>query len=397
MRIHAPDITSASGSITLSARVSVETAATRLPDTLWFSLPERYEPMIARGTEPFVVALRPSASILNEDITIEGRFSERLSHGLNEYTRVFNAWAPQKFNPIRLVGAELVPDEPTSGHTAAAFSGGVDSFFTQFMARSQPPSFRSKYAVFVHGLDIPLHRRDVFDSAAARYGETFAELGIECVPVRSNVRAFVPDWELGHGASLGAVALLLARGLNRFLVPSSMSYTTLRAWGSHPMVDALLSTDQLQIIHDGAYYSRFDKLRLIKDWAVLHDLLRVCYEKPDAVRNCGQCAKCRRTMMMLESLGVLKEFKTFPSVRAPFHYLSCHFNSPHERFNARQIIATAESSGRSDLAWVGRFAMQRSVVDATLKRVRKFWRPVRRGMRMRLARRVSFVRASSTS
>jgi len=316
---------------------------------------------------------------------------------LEEYTRVFNAWAPEKFNPIRLVGADLVRDEPTSGHTAAAFSGGADSFFTQFMAGSRPPSFRSKYAVFVHGLDIPLHQRDVFDHAAARYKETFDTLGIEFVPVRSNIRAFVPDWELGHGASLGAVALVLARGLNRFLVPSSMSYATLKPWGSHPMVDALLSTDQLQIIHDGAHYSRFDKLHLMKDWGVLHDLVRVCYEKPDAVRNCGQCVKCRRTMMILESLGVLKDVKTFPRVHAPSHYLSCHFSTPHELLCGRQIIAAAESSGRRDLAWAARIAMQRSRLDVAMRRVRKLWRPLRRAMRLRLGRRVPLARVGVTS
>lgn len=394
MRIHAPDITTENGSITLSARISVESSAKRFPDTLWFSLPERYEPMIARGTEAFVIAVSQLASLLNEDIEIKGRFSERLSHGLDEYVRVFSAWEPQKFNLIRLVGADLVPDELTSGHAAAAFSGGVDSFFTQFMNLCRSPSFRSKYAIFVHGFDIPLNQGEVFDRAAARYEEMFGALGIEFIPMRSNIRAFVPVWELGHGASLCAVALVLARGLNRFLVPSSMSYTTLRPWGSHPMIDALLSTDQLQVIHDGAYYTRLDKLRLMKDWDVLHELVRVCYEKPDAARNCGHCANCRSTMMILESLGVLQEFKTFPHAHAPSHYLSCRFNSPHERLCGRQIIATAESNGRKDLAWAGRIAMRRSKIAVTVKRLRKLSRPLRR--RMRLGGRVSPARAGIT-
>lgn len=394
MRIHAPDITTENGLITLSARISVESSARRFPDTLWFSLPERYEPMIARGSEPFVVAVSQLASILDEDIEIQGRFSERLSHGLDEYVRVFSAWEPQKFNLIRLVGADLVPDELTSGHAAAAFSGGVDSFFTQFMNLCRSPSFRSKYAIFVHGFDIPLNQGEVFDRAAARYEEMFGALGIEFIPMRSNIRAFVLDWELGHGASLCAVALVLARGLNRFLVPSSMSYTTLRPWGSHPMVDALLSTDQLQVIHDGAYYTRLDKLRLMKDWDVLHELVRVCYEKPDAARNCGHCANCRGTMMILESLGVLQEFKTFPHAHAPSHYLSCRFNSPHERLCGRQIIATAESNGRKDLAWAGRIAMQRSKIAVTVKRLRKLSRPLRR--RTRLGGRVSPARVGIT-
>ena len=382
MRIHAPDITTENGSVTLSARISVESSAKQFPETLWFSLPERYEPMIAHGTEPFVVALSQLASILDEGIEIQGRFSERLSHGLGEYARVFNAWAPQKFNLIRLVGADLAPDELVSGHAAAAFSGGVDSFFTQFMDRCRPPSFQSKYAIFVHGLDIPLNQGNVFERAAARYEEMFGALGIEFIPMRSNIRAFVPDWELGHGASLCAVALVLARGLNRFLVPSSMSYTTLRPWGSHPMVDALLSTDQLQMIHDGAYYTRVDKLRLMKDWDALHELVRVCYETPDATHNCGHCAKCRSTMMILESLGVLQKFKTFPHAHAPSHYLSCRFNSPHERLCGRQIIATAESNGRKDLAWAGRIAMQRSEIDIAVKRLRKLSHSLRRWMRL---------------
>ena len=161
-----------------------------------------------------------------------------------------------------------------------------------------------------------------------------------------------------------------APGIDRFFIPSSRTYTTLQPWGSDPMIDGLLSTDQTQMIYDGAFYSRFDKLRLMKDWAPLGSFVRVCYEKPDAFRNCGECAKCRRTMMMLASLGVLESFPAFPKVRTPSHFFSCCWETPHLRECARQIIAQSEESGAKGLAWTGRITLLRSNAKRHAKNVR---------------------------
>lgn len=351
MRIHAPELTAKDGFVTLSAHVSLERDGGNFPDELWFTVPQRYEHLCSRAVEPFVVALSSLASARNEEIHIDGPFSDRLSLGFDEYWKVVHAWLPNEFHPVRLTGGRLTPETISPGHPAAAFSGGVDSFFTQFLNKDRPAGFRTKYAMFVHGFDIPLKDADIYEAAAARYEPLLAEMGVELVRVTTNARAFVRSipWEISHGSILSGTALILSSGVNRFFVPSSLRYLSLRPWGSSPLIDNLLSTDQTQIIHDGALNSRFDKLSAMKDWAPLREAARICYERPSAFHNCGVCASCRGTMMMLASLGVLDKFPTFPKVRSPHHYFRVPLDNPHDLHCASQAIAAAEERGSHEL------------------------------------------------
>jgi hypothetical protein len=252
-------------------------------------------------------------------------------------------------------------------------TGGVDSFFTLFRHRKgqEPRSgYCLDYALFVHGFDIPLADQRTYDQAAAAYEDALADCGIQLIRVASNLRSFIDHagWGMSHGSALCGAALTLTGAVRRFFVPSSKSYTTLEPWGSDPLIDALLSTDQLQIIHDGAAFTRFEKLYAMRDWQFIRPLLRTCYARPDGLRNCGQCSNCRRTMMVLAALGVLDKFKTFPAIISPMHYLKSRWETPHEQLFGKQLITYARENGRIGLAWAGRLAMGRSSVKRVWKR-----------------------------
>ncbi len=377
IRINRPEVQVRQGTVTLSARIVVP--GNRFPETLWFAMPERFTALCSAEFEPFVVALSSLASSLDEEITFEGNFCERLAIGLDEYWTIISGWEPSQFRPLKLRPKRLVTTEPNRGVAGAAFSGGVDSFFTQFLGLQRSSGFKPAAAVFIHGLDIPLADRQIYERAADAYETCLSEIGVDLIRVESNVRAFVPsrNWGMGHGSALCGTALVFSGGINRFFVPSSKSYTTLEPWGSDPLIDGLLSSDRMQIIHDGARYTRFDKLQVMKDWQPLRALLRTCYEKPDAFHNCGECQNCRRTMMILDALGVLEDFPTFPRVRTPYHFVNSLWETPHERLFGAQAISYAEANGRSGTAWAGRVAMQTSRVRTSLKRVKTASRPLR--------------------
>lgn len=389
MRIHEPAAALDGDSVTLQARIDLARDAARYPDRVWFKFPRRFEPLLTRGVEPFVVALSSLASAHDEPIEVGRPISERLSVGLDEYWAILSGWAPRRFHPLRLEGAGLVADEPPANAVAAAaFSGGVDSFFTLYSSLERPPSHRVRYALFIHGFDIPLSDRQTYEAAAAAYEEALAKLGVSLVRVETNLRQFVPPahWEMGHGSALIGTGLLLSGGARRFLVPSSKSYLTLDPWGSDPLVDGLLSTDGMQVVHDGARYTRFDKLQLMRDWPVIRPLLRTCYERPEAFRNCGHCNNCRRTMMVLASLGVLGRFDTFPPTRSTLHFLNCLWETPHERLFGGQAIREAAASGQAELAWAGRVAMQTSRVRHAFAALKKWSRPFRHRLKSRTQR-----------
>lgn len=374
MRIDSPQVVVDGEYVSLQANVRFAHRTIAFPERLWFRYPGRFESLLYRGVEPFIVALSSLASFLREPIDVEGPVSGRLHAGLDEYWTIYNRWYPQRFSPLVLNCDGYAADAVAGQACGAAFSGGVDSFFTLFRhtdGREVHPTHLIQYALFVHGFDIPLADERTYAVAAAAYEDALATRGVQLVRVVTNLRQFVDptNWENSHGSALCGTALTLAAGLRRFFVPSSKSYTTLEPWGSDPMIDPLLSTDQFQVIHDGAAYTRFDKLQAMQDWELIRPLARSCWKKPDGLRNCGRCTNCRQTMMVLAALGVLDKFETFPRITSPRHFLSVAWKTPHERLFVRQSIDYAEANGRAGLAWAGRIAMRASQAKKALRKM----------------------------
>ena len=374
MRIEAPDIVADSESVTLQACVRLENRADRFPERLWFRYPREWESLLSQRLEPFITSLSSVASVLREPIQVDAAISERLHAGLEEYWTIFHRWFPERFFPVEVQPEGYAADPVPAAACGTAFSGGVDSFFSLFRhhgTRELRPTYRVRYALFVHGFDIPLADHRTYGVTSAAYEEALASCGVQLIRVATNVRQFVKvaNWEMSHGSALSGVAMTLAQAMRRFYVPSSKSYTTIEPWGSDPLIDGLLSTDQFEVIHDGAAYTRFDKLEQMQDWAPFRRLLRTCWEHPDGLRNCGHCTNCRRTMMVLASLGVLDSFETFPRVVSARHFASGHWETPHERLFGAQSIAYAQEHGRTAVAWAGRIAMRRSHARALLRRL----------------------------
>jgi hypothetical protein len=74
--------------------------------------------------------------------------------------------------------------------------------------------------------------------------------------------------------------------------------------GNTPATDYLLSGDGMEIVHDGAGYSRTEKVAHIASHAVMTDRVKVCWEGLQADRNCGHCEKCARTRLNFLAVGV---------------------------------------------------------------------------------------------
>jgi hypothetical protein len=75
-------------------------------------------------------------------------------------------------------------------------------------------------------------------------------------------------------------------------------------WGSHPALDVNFSSQRLTIVHDGARFSRLDKVRELAAWPTALANLRVCTENPATGLNCGECEKCIRTRLELLAAGI---------------------------------------------------------------------------------------------
>jgi hypothetical protein len=118
-------------------------------------------------------------------------------------------------------------------------------------------------------------------------------------------------WEIFHGAALASVAHLLSPLFRKVYIPSSYSFQHLSPWGSHPLVDPLWSSEDLELIHDGCEASRVDKaIAIASNETALH-FLRVCWRNYENAYNCGCCEKCVRTMVNLRLAGALERCQAF--------------------------------------------------------------------------------------
>jgi hypothetical protein len=322
MKIFQPQVTIRDGRAVLSARLGYDRRPLDKPEEAWISFPERFAGALGGRADAFAAGLLPLAMAIGEDLEVEGSLSPRLAAGLEEYQRALHFWFPrqQQRVAIRAASLEALPPALAGQGCATLFSGGVDSSFT--LMSHQPDrqplaDFQARYALFVHGFDVPLQERRDYDLSLESLARELAPAGVEVIGCATNLRYLTSGllkWRIPHGAALVAVGLALDRLLRYLLVPATYELDELIPLGTSPMIDHWLSTDTLTVIHHGATTSRNEKVEAISTWEPAQRFLRVCIDdrRRAGVENCCRCEKCFRTMLMLEMCGKLGAFRTFP-------------------------------------------------------------------------------------
>ena len=345
---------------------------------LWYELPAGWKDSLSESSDAFVCGLLLLAMKRGEDIEAAGAVSSAFLDRLPAYQDVFANWFPRTYRRVAVHAAEIAPVEPPSEAEASAFSGGVDSFYT-LRTRLLASAAAARYAVFVHGFDLPLSDSDGYRWAADAYEQALSELNIQLVRVRTNVRSVLSavDWEMAHGPALISVAVLLRRLFGRFYTPSSATRDDDSPWGSDPRCDPLLSVPSLEIVHDSADVHRAEKLRVLAEWPLAWPLLRVCWENPQGPRNCGRCFKCLSTMLALDLCGALGRFPVFHGALTPEAVREV--SVPVDEFYfARTLIERLRAGSRPEYASALRTALSRSQHAEQWNSVRRLLRRARR-------------------
>jgi hypothetical protein len=292
------------------------------PQELVFETQDRGNRDDAQAGEPcadaFLAACYPLAAIHGEArVRIEGRPCPMLVEGL----RTVHAWWTS-WGGMPTAAPEIETAASGNGHIpagprrAVAFlSGGVDGLHLllrnrRLYCQDDPAYIRD--ALFIHGIDIGKRARDPENE---RFGMTLrlldpvaAETGIRILPCRTNLRHLPSQpgfYEHRHSvAALAAVGHAATLGPAFMFIGGTYPLNTPVPWGSHPAVDGLFSSQRVSVIHDGARFSRLQKVRDIAKWPAALAALRSCPAKPLVQANCGLCEKCLRTRLELLAAGV---------------------------------------------------------------------------------------------
>ncbi|GAB4548798.1 MAG: hypothetical protein Tsb0014_43480 [Pleurocapsa sp.] len=303
-----------------------------------------------------------------ERIVIDAPISPEIKDGLINAMKCLIAWhgGDRRVIPIEApVETEvLFPNKP---HRAAGFfSGGIDALA---MIRDNHLNFAPdsprwiKDGILVYGILQGENKYDrSFHNVVNAVTAMAEDAGIKLIQVSTNAYAHFRDldpdfsfWRLEYmGSFLAAIASAFAPRFSIVSIASTHDYLNLGYWGSHPLLDPLYSSSNLQIRHENAALSRLEKTKLVGEWDVALKHLRVCNEKEsyqEGNYNCGNCEKCVRTMTAFLSLGLLERITTFAQKDVSQEKLlnTCYLSDSYEENCYRELIEPLASIGRHDL------------------------------------------------
>jgi hypothetical protein len=268
--------------------------------------------------DAFLAAGFPLAAVHGEArVRIDGRPCPMLVDGLLTVHAWWVSWGgmPSPAPAIEPLGRGRSVAGTGPRHAVACLSGGVDGLHMlmrnrRLYRRDDPAYIRE--ALFIHGFDIGKRAREPenerYQMALRRLKPIAAEVGLRLVACRTNLRHLPtkPDfWTHRHNvAALAAVGHFATRGSVRLFIAGAYHLANPVPMGSHPAVDGLFSSHRMTVVHEGARFTRVDKVRDLANWPSALAALRVCPANVGNEPNCGVCEKCLGTRLELFVAGV---------------------------------------------------------------------------------------------
>jgi hypothetical protein len=303
-----------------------------------------------------------------EDLHIEAPVSSRLLQSVPAIQKLICEWY-RDFHTISAASTGLHEHAQTAERSAtgAFFSGGVDSVYTLVKNQAQISDL-----ILVHGFENPVHDEERLVVTLRAVLPTVQRLDKKLLVVHTNLRKSVEQWMASlkkkykgsffgfcyQGSILAAAGLCLQQMFGRIIFPASYTYETLVPYGSHPSLDPLWSTENLEFIHDGCEAGRLEKIKKISAQAPFAaQRLQVCEYTRAGETNCCRCDKCLRTMLALRLCGDLEQSITF---RRPLDLrLVRQMPNPRRWQNEyRELLSESQRLGESEIADVLRIVLR---------------------------------------
>ena len=303
----------------------------RPPQETYFETTEKYAEGLSCNPHAFLVgSILPAMHHGEKRIFIDAEICPELRDGLMTSMSWIRHWRYGPESELVRIEAKTRSYLPTARAAARAgvfFSGGIDGLAQIRLnrlsyPREHPGSFKDALIMFGPYWESN-DRPETFEQAMSDLSDFARDAAIELIPVYTNIRDLDKDtmrfiYEY-HGAILASVAHAFSRRLSAVTISSTDDIPSLallkrkdfRILGSHPLLDPNYSSSDLLIKHGSVTLSRFDKTKLLADWGVAINSIKVCQPNWPGP-NCGICEKCVRTELALLALDLLDKTKAFP-------------------------------------------------------------------------------------
>lgn len=307
--------------------------------TIWFSVPSEYSYMLTPNLyDPFLVALLFPAMDCGEEIIIKGNVSKKIYKNINSYVqKILITYASylKKIN-IEIQGYDTVNNKDKK-LIGTGFSAGVDSFSTFYEHYVLEDDLEYKINTLFF-FNVGSHGKFSNSNTQKRFNERYnflksfpKEIGIPYIPVDSNIHHFHEKYghQKTHPITLIAPILVFQSVLSKYYVSNAYNYYEEKKYAmgtfdfdlaefSEFYLLPLLSPEGMEIISDGAQYSRTEKELRIINFEPVKRFLNVCVRHDDGYvssKNCSCCSKCLRTLMAYDSMNKLDELNNIFDLR----------------------------------------------------------------------------------
>ena len=297
------------------------------------------EPFVLDG---FVNAVIFHAMATAQDIVVAGRMSRSALLNLATFQEAWRCWKPGVYQPVRIEPQAVIDDAPRApARSIAAISGGADAIFTAL--RHANDQFALSSVMLVHGFDVPTSRADQFAKLVERQRPLLEHLKLRPRVVRTNLAELrIQEWLDSFMAQLSCCLHNYSHEFRFGLTGGGEPYDALvLPWGQNPCTDYLLSGDDFSIVHDGAAFSRTEKIAVIARDPLATRAIKVCWEAPDLSTNCGVCEKCVRTRLNFKAVGIDNP-GCFSGEITPDQIRRIRFSNDSQRAGFRSILAYAD-------------------------------------------------------
>ena len=295
--------------------------------------------------DAFLIALFYYAMVNNHDIFCEGYVSEDLLYQITEYLIPFlQVKSHNKLSNI-FINCATAPNIENVGAVGSSVTCGVDSFYTIFNNINNPIESRKLTHLTIMNIADSYKKEGRYAyimSYLYNKSEKIAQqLNLPLIKINSNMRDIFPIPPMHTLIRMfGVYSLQKLFGTYYFSsgYPAwtfNMEDTTLIDSARYDLLLCKeLSTKNLFVYSEGSQKNRLEKLESISSYDIVKKNLHVCTKKE---YNCGTCSKCVRTILELDSLGKLDEFRDVFDVDFYYTNQDYYFNEAVKMYNNGDI------------------------------------------------------------
>ncbi|MEM8590701.1 MAG: hypothetical protein AAGG65_21830, partial [Pseudomonadota bacterium] len=250
-------------------------AATRKDIEIWtkvitFDVDAPFDVPDLPTIDPFVIASIFPALEVGGTMRVHGRVTRTLIRNILDFQSAWHCAAPKKCRlfdvQVEAVEDIAIAQEGPEANAIVAFSGGVDAtlaFCRNISGDAGPASFNVGATLLIQG--VPIGRRGKASEPVIADLRRMSEAwGRPMAVVDTDIVDVIRKGDMSHGTWLAACLMLFGGRYDVGIIGSTKTWFS-RGWevfGSHPLLDRLLSSGLMSIRNDEGLYHRAEKVAL---------------------------------------------------------------------------------------------------------------------------------------